>query len=170
MLTGRRKHCRKRTVPVLKKPYRMLLVKPSVRKSRISIIHSFYLPGRKRYLWANCMYSMSQKANTFDLTCYLFCHCMTWWDENPSMDVNQNAWYDMIWYEPSPGKRGGGGWWNLPWVFLSWTSHRLENHVEIFHCLRVIFCATFGEKIWSGQVKSRSYDAIRGTTFDCPST
>ena len=53
-----------------------------------------------------------------------------------------------------------------PWVFLSWTPHRSENRAEIFHSLLGIFCATFGEKNWSGQVRSRSYDVIRGTTFD----
>ena len=55
-----------------------------------------------------------------------------------------------------------GGWCNPPWVFLSWTPHR----AEIFHSLWGIFCATFGEKNWSGHVRSRSYDVIRGTTFD----
>ena len=29
-----------------------------------------------------------------------------------------------------------------------------------------IFCATVGEKKWWGQIRSRSYDVIRGTTFD----
>ena len=41
-----------------------------------------------------------------------------------------------------------------PWVFLSWTPHRLENRAEIFHSLWGILCATFGEKnlVGSGQV------------------
>ena len=41
-----------------------------------------------------------------------------------------------------------------PWVFLSWTSHRLEDRAEIFHNLWGILCATFGEKnlVGSGQV------------------
>ena len=53
-----------------------------------------------------------------------------------------------------------------PWAFLSWTPHRLEYRAEIFHSLWGIFCATFGTKKWSGQVRSRSYDVIRGTTSD----
>ena len=41
-----------------------------------------------------------------------------------------------------------------PWVFLSWTPHRLEDRAEIFHSLWGILCATFGEKnlVRSGQV------------------
>ena len=41
-----------------------------------------------------------------------------------------------------------------PWVFLSWTPHRLEDRAEIFHSLWGIFCGTFGEKnlVGSGQV------------------
>ena len=58
-----------------------------------------------------------------------------------------------------------GGWCNPPWVFLSWTPHRLEDRAEILHSLWGILCGTFGEKNWSGQVRSRSYDVIRGTTF-----
>ena len=51
-----------------------------------------------------------------------------------------------------------GGWCNPPppppWVFLSWTPHRLEDRAEIFHSLWGILCATFGEKklVGSGQV------------------
>ena len=53
-----------------------------------------------------------------------------------------------------------------PWVFLSWALNRFEYRAEIFHSLWSVFCATFSEKNWSGQVRSRSYDVIRGTTFD----
>ena len=64
-----------------------------------------------------------------------------------------------------------GGWlMQPPWVFLSWTLHRLEYRAEILHSLWGVFCATFGEKIWSGQVRSRSYDVITGTTFGKIST
>ena len=52
-----------------------------------------------------------------------------------------------------------------PRVFLSWTLNRLEYHAEIFCSLWGVLCATFGEKIWSGQVRSRSYDVTKGTTF-----
>ena len=47
-----------------------------------------------------------------------------------------------------------GGWCNPPWVFLSWTPHRLEDRAEIFHSLWGILCGTFGEKnlVGSGQV------------------
>ena len=60
----------------------------------------------------------------------------------------------------------GRGWCKPPWVFLSWTPHRLEYRAEIFNSLWGMFCATWGEKTWSGQVRSRCYDVIRGTTFD----
>ena len=52
-------------------------------------------------------------------------------------------------------RSGGGGWCNPPpWVFLSWTQHRLEDRAENFHSLWGILCATFGEKklVGSGQV------------------
>ena len=52
--------------------------------------------------------------------------------------------------------RSGGGGVDAtpPWVFLSWTPHRLEDRAEIFHSLWGILCATFGEKklVGSGQV------------------
>ena len=52
--------------------------------------------------------------------------------------------------------RSGGGLMQPPppWVFLSWTPHRLEVRAEIFHSLWGIFCGTFGEKnlVGSGQV------------------
>ena len=37
---------------------------------------------------------------------------------------------------------------------------------ENFHSLWRVFCATFDENLSSGQVRSRSYDVIKGTTFD----
>ena len=51
-------------------------------------------------------------------------------------------------------RSGGGVDATPPWVFLSWTPHRLENRAEIFHSLWGILCATFGEKnlVGSGQV------------------
>ena len=52
-----------------------------------------------------------------------------------------------------------------PWVFLSWTPNRLEYHAEIFCTLWGVLCATLVKKIWSGQVRSRSYDVTKGTTF-----
>ena len=71
---------------------------------------------------------------------------------------------------PPPGRRlpspGQGVDATPPWVFLSWTPHRLDNRAEIFHSLWGIFCATLMKKIWSSQVRSRSYDVIRGPTFD----
>ena len=61
---------------------------------------------------------------------------------------------------------GGGGVDATPHKFF-WlqTPNRLEYHAEIFYSLWGVLCATFGEKIWSGQVRSRSYDVTKGTTF-----
>ena len=58
---------------------------------------------------------------------------------------------------------GGGGGVDAipPWVFLSCTPNRLEYHAEIFYSLWGVLCATFGEKNWSGQVRSRSYDVTK---------
>ena len=56
---------------------------------------------------------------------------------------------------PRPVRGGGLMQPPPPWVFLSWTPHRLENRAEIFHSLWGILCATFGEKkklVGSGQV------------------
>ena len=51
-------------------------------------------------------------------------------------------------------RSGGGLMQPPPWVFLSWTPHRLEDRAEIFHSLWGILCGTFGEKnlVGSGQV------------------
>ena len=60
--------------------------------------------------------------------------------------------FHNLWLNPRPVR---GGWCNPPpWVFLSWTPHRLEDRAEIFHSLWGILCATFGEKnlVGSGQV------------------
>ena len=61
---------------------------------------------------------------------------------------------------------GGGGLLQPHISFLSWTLHCLEYRAKISHSLWGVFCATFGKKNWSSQVRSRSYDVIRGTTFD----
>ena len=52
-----------------------------------------------------------------------------------------------------------------PMSFLSCTLNRLEYDAEIFYSCWGVLCATFCEKNWSGQVRSRSYDVTKGTTF-----
>ena len=77
-----------------------------------------------------------------------------------------NGWADCVEIQWVLTLASGGGLMYPPWVFLSWTPHRLEHRAEIFHSLWGIIYATFGKQIWSGQVRSWSYEVIRGSTFD----
>ena len=57
-------------------------------------------------------------------------------------------------------------WCKLQCFFLKWPPSRWADRAEILNNLCGIFCATFGQKNWPGQVRSRSYDVIRGTASD----
>ena len=60
---------------------------------------------------------------------------------------------------------GGGELMQPPMSFSELDVTRLEYRAEILHKLWGVFCATLVKKNWSGQVRSRSYDVTKGTTF-----
>ena len=59
-----------------------------------------------------------------------------------------------VFLNPRPVRGGGVDAPPPPWVFLSWTPHRLEDRAEILHSLWGILCGTFGKNylVGSGQV------------------
>ena len=61
---------------------------------------------------------------------------------------------------------GGGVDATPPKVFLRWPKTGGAQRRQTWHSLRGILCASFGGKIWSGHVRSRSYDVISGTISD----
>ena len=65
-----------------------------------------------------------------------------------------------------PLARAGRGVMHPPWVFLEWPPNRWADRAQILHSLWGILCAAFGIKNWPVQVRSRSYDVMRGTTSD----
>ena len=51
----------------------------------------------------------------------------------------------------------------MSFFFLKWPQNRWADGDDILHGLWGILCATVGNKFWPDQVRSQSYDVMRGT-------
>ena len=83
------------------------------------------------------------------------------------LDIYRRLYPKTLLADITLARAGGGGVMHPhEFFFLELPSNGWADLADILHSLWGILCVTFDKKYWPGQVRSPSYDVIRGTASD----